>query len=108
MFCFGDFLIIETFLRSAWLRLIIIYHQAINIKRKWLKFNAEDIHCRYVTNILIKIAFGNLQNRFGFVVEFRAQMPTRIIVAFIQVQNGVNMDFSLVQPLHLISNLSFA
>ena len=45
-----------------------------------------------------------MQHRFSLVVQLRSQMPARIVVAFVQVQDGMDMDFAFVRPLHQLRN----
>ena len=62
------------------------------------------MHRRDETYIPVKIVLCNLQDGFGFVIQLRSQMAARIVVAFVQVQDGMDMDFSFVRPLHQLRN----
>ena len=82
------------------------FRQRIGVdpKSERLKVPIPDVHGRDGTCIPVEIVFGDLQHGFGFVVQLRSQMPARIVVALIQVQDGMDMDFTLVRPLHQLRN----
>ena len=45
----------------------------------------------------------DLQDSFCLIIEFRADMPSRVIVAFVEVKHGLNVDVLLARPLHQVA-----
>ena len=72
----------------------------VDAKGERLEIPVADVHRRNGTYIAVEVVFGNLQHGFGLVVQFRTQMPTRVVVALVQMQHRMNVDAPLVRPLH--------
>lgn len=100
----ADLRIIETFGRSRRSGPVVLdqLRQGIGIdaKAERLEITVTDVHRRNGTYIAVEVVFGNLQHGFGLVVQFRTQMPTRVVVALVQMQHRMNVDAPLVRPLH--------
>ena len=45
----------------------------------------------------------DLQDGLCLVVEFCADMPARVVIAFVEVKHGLNMDILLARPLHQVA-----
>ena len=58
------------------------------------------MHRRDGAYIAFEVVFGDLQDGFGLVVQLRAQMSARIVVALVQMQHRMDVDAPLVRPLH--------
>ena len=46
----------------------------------------------------------DLKNSFCLVVEFRADMPSRVIVSFVEVKHGLNVNILFARPLHQVTH----
>ena len=46
----------------------------------------------------------DLQDGLCLVVEFRPNMPSCVVVAFIEVQHGLNVDILFAGPLHQVAH----
>ena len=51
-----------------------------------------------------RVVFRDLQDCLCLVVEFRADMPSCVIVAFVEVQHSLDMDILLACPLHQVAH----
>ena len=58
------------------------------------------MHTFHFADVAVVLVFLDLDDRFRFVVDFRANMPTGIFIAFVLVKDGVKMNLVLVSPLH--------
>lgn len=104
MFGLADLGIVETLGCCCRSGLVVLYQLRqrfiVNPKGERLEVPIMDVHRRDGTYIPVEIILCNLQDGFGFVIEFRSQMAARVVVAFVQVQDGMDMDFALVRSLH--------
>ena len=104
MFGFAHLRIVEPLGSSRLPGLIVLdrFGQCFGIDAECERFEIDvpDVHRADEADILVEIVFRDLQYRFGFVVQFGAQMPARVVVAFVQVQDGMDMDFPFIRPLH--------
>ena len=72
----------------------------VDAKGERLEIAVADVHRRDGTYIAVEVVFGNLQHGFGLVVQLRAQMSARVVVALVQMQHRMDVDTPLVRPLH--------
>ena len=66
---------------------IIIYTE-----RKGLEIFVTNVHCFHLANIHVFTALCYLQDGFRLVVKFSTNMSSCIVITFVQVQYGVNMQ----------------
>ena len=50
-----------------------------------------------------RVVLRDLQDSFCLIVKFRADMPSCVVVAFVEVQHGLDMDILLARPLHQVA-----
>lgn len=48
--------------------------------------------------------FGNLKHCLRLVVKFGADMPSRIVIPFVEMKHGLNVDILLACPLHQVAH----
>lgn len=100
----ADLGIVETFGSGSLPKLVVLdlLGQGIGVDAKGerLEIPVADVHRRNGTYIAVEVVFGNLQHGFGLVVQLRAQMPARVVVALVQMQHRMDVDAPLVRPLH--------
>ena len=53
---------------------------------------------------ILKVRSGYEQHAFGFVVEFCADVSSCIVVTFIEMLHGLNVDVLFTGPLHQIAH----
>lgn len=53
----------------------------IDAESERLKLLFTNVHGFYFTDITVKLALGDLQNGFRLVVQFRADMPSCIVIS---------------------------
>ena len=58
------------------------------------------MHTFHFADVTVILVFLDLDNRFRFVVDFRADVSTGIFIAFVLVKDGVKMNLIFVCPLH--------
>lgn len=91
----------------AFLRKRVFSHQfgqgvVIDSESERFKLLFTDVHGLYFTDIAVKLAFGDLQDGFCLVVQFRTNMSSCIVVTFVQVQYRVDMEVVHTRPAHEI------
>ena len=57
----------------------------IDAESERLKLLFTNVHGFYFTDITVKLALGDLQNGFRLVVQFRADMPSCIVISLVQM-----------------------
>lgn len=72
----------------------------VDTERKQLEIHIPDVARRNETDIPVEIVLRDLQDGFSLVVQFRFQMAPRVVFAFDQVQNGVDVDFPFIRSPH--------
>ena len=60
---------------------IVIDAESERLKLLFLRI----VHGFYFTDITVKLALGDLQNGFRFVIQFCANMSSRIVISFVQM-----------------------
>ena len=53
----------------------------------------------HFADVAVVLVFLDLDDRFRFVIDFRANMPTGIFITFVLMKNGVKMNLVFVSPL---------
>lgn len=51
-----------------------------------------------------RVVFRDLQDCLCLVVEFRADMPSRVVVSFVEVKHGLNVNILFARPLHQVTH----
>ena len=72
----------------------------IDAESEWQKVFGTGVHTFHFADVAVIFVFFNLNDRFRFVVDFRADVPTGIFIAFVLVKDGVKMNLVFVSPLH--------
>jgi len=58
------------------------------------------MHTFHFADFAVVLVFLDLDDRFRFVVDFRANVSTGIFITFVLMKNGVKMNLVFVSPLH--------
>ena len=58
------------------------------------------MHTFHFADVAVVFVFIDLNDRFRFVVDFRANVPSCIFITFVLMKNGVKMNLVFVSPLH--------
>ena len=80
----------------------LIFH-FLEPKSEFVKGFRTDDGWSNDASVWLRVVFHDLQDCLCLVVEFRANMPSHVIVSFIEVQHGLNVDILLAGPLHQVA-----
>ena len=58
------------------------------------------MHTFHFADVAVVLVFFDLDDSLSLVVDFRADVPTGIFIAFVLVKDGVKMNLVFVSPLH--------
>ena len=87
----------------------IVLHQfgkcpVIDAEGERLEVHRPDVHGRYPTDVGVALVLLHQQHRLGLVVQFRADVPARVLVTLVLVQYCVDMYLAVVRPLHQLGD----
>ena len=51
-----------------------------------------------------RVVFRDLQDCLCLVVEFRTDMPSRVVVSFVEVKHGLNVNILFTRSLHQVAH----
>ena len=91
-----------TFLRES----VILYQfrqsLSVDAERERLELPFPDVHRLDLADVAVKLALGHLQDGFCLVIQFGTDMPPRVVITFVQVQHGVDVQVMHTRPAHQV------
>ena len=72
----------------------------IDAEGEWQEVFGTGMLTFHFADVAVVLVFLDLDNRFRFVVDFRANVSTGIFIAFVLMKDGVKMNLVFVSPLH--------
>ena len=72
----------------------------IDAESEWQEVFGTGMHTFHFTDVAVVLVFLDLDDSLSLVVDFRANVPSCVFIAFVLVKDGMKMNLVLVSPLH--------
>lgn len=76
----------------------------IDTKGEWVELGGADHGGADLRNSVIGLASAHLKDGLSLVVQLGADMTTRIVIAFVEVQDRMDMYLILISPFHQLAD----
>lgn len=76
----------------------------IDAECKWVKLGSANHGGADLRNSVIGLASAHLKDGLSLVVQFGADMTPGVVIALVEMQNGVDMYLELVSPFHQLAD----